>query len=165
MSRVRRVSFTPERHLPTPGQCGHSPHRHTAAGTAAPTTTDTGNTVPQRTNPTHTAYAHPQRGAQAFRARTPPPCGILLRYIANIPHACPPLRYHNGGASSRYVARAPRARRAHRRLRRADDLERRPGDGRGRHGAPRAHRPNLPAGPQRGARPGPPLCRRRQPLG
>jgi len=36
---------TPKRHLPTPGQCGHSPQRHTAAGTAAPTTTDTGNTV------------------------------------------------------------------------------------------------------------------------
>ena len=50
--------FTPERHLPTPGQRGHSPQRHTAAGTA-PTTTDTGNTVPQRANPTQTAYAHP----------------------------------------------------------------------------------------------------------
>ena len=30
----------PERHLPTPGQHGHSPQRHTAAGTAAPTTAD-----------------------------------------------------------------------------------------------------------------------------
>jgi len=29
---------TPERHLPTPGQRGHSPQRHTAAGSAAPTT-------------------------------------------------------------------------------------------------------------------------------
>ena len=57
--------FTPERHLPTPGQHGHSPQRHTAAGTAAPTTTDTGNTVPQRANPTQTAYAHPRRRAQA----------------------------------------------------------------------------------------------------
>ena len=37
--------FTSERHLPSPGQRGHSPQRHTAAGTAAPTTTDTGNTV------------------------------------------------------------------------------------------------------------------------
>ena len=36
-----------------------SPQRHTAAGTAAPTTADTGNTVPQRANPTQTAYAHP----------------------------------------------------------------------------------------------------------
>jgi len=44
---------------------GHSPQRHTAAGTAAPTTTDTGNTVPQRANPTQTAYAHPRKRAQA----------------------------------------------------------------------------------------------------
>jgi len=42
-----------------------SPQRHTAAGTAAPTTADTGNTVPQRANPTQTAYAHPRRRAQA----------------------------------------------------------------------------------------------------
>jgi len=42
--------YTLERHLPTPGQRGHSPQRHTTAGTAAPTTTDTGNTVPQRAN-------------------------------------------------------------------------------------------------------------------
>ena len=46
----------PERHLPTPGQHGHSPQRHTAASTTAPTTADTGNTVPQRANPTQTAY-------------------------------------------------------------------------------------------------------------
>ena len=43
--------YTPKRHLLTPGQRGHSPQRHTAAGTAAPTTTDTGNTAPQRANP------------------------------------------------------------------------------------------------------------------
>ena len=43
--------FTPERHLPTPGQRGHSPQRHTAAGTAAHPTTVTVNTVPQRANP------------------------------------------------------------------------------------------------------------------
>ena len=43
---------TPERCRPIPGQTGHSPQRHTAAGTAASTTTDTGNTVPQRANPT-----------------------------------------------------------------------------------------------------------------
>ena len=42
-----------------------SPQRHTAAGTTAPTTADTGNTVPQRANPTQTAYAHPRRRAQA----------------------------------------------------------------------------------------------------
>jgi len=56
--------FTPERHLPTPRQRGHSPQRHTAAGTAAPTTTYTGSTVPQRANPAQTAYAHPRRRAQ-----------------------------------------------------------------------------------------------------
>jgi len=55
----------PERPLPTPGQHRHSPQRHTAAGTAAPTTADTGNTVPQRANPNQTAYARPQRRAQA----------------------------------------------------------------------------------------------------
>ena len=32
--------FTPERHLPTSGQRGHITQRHTAAGIAAPTTTD-----------------------------------------------------------------------------------------------------------------------------
>ena len=54
--------FTPERQFPTLGRRGHSPKWHTAAGTAACTTTDTGNTVPQRANPTQTAYAHPNRG-------------------------------------------------------------------------------------------------------
>jgi len=51
------------KHLPTPaGQGGHSPQRHTAAGTATPTTTDdTGNTVPQRANPIHLqAVARPE---------------------------------------------------------------------------------------------------------
>ena len=51
----------PERHPPTSGQHGHNPQWHTAAGTAAPTTADTGNTVPQRANPTQTAFAHPRR--------------------------------------------------------------------------------------------------------
>ena len=48
--------YTPKRHLPTPGQHGHSPQRHTAAGTAAPTTADTENTVPQRANPYKDIY-------------------------------------------------------------------------------------------------------------
>jgi len=43
--------YTPKRHIPTPGQRGHSPQRHTAAGSAAPTTIDTGNAVPRRANP------------------------------------------------------------------------------------------------------------------
>jgi len=55
----------PPRDLPTPGQRGHSPQRHTAAGTATPHHHNTGNTVPQRANPTQTAYAHPRRRAQA----------------------------------------------------------------------------------------------------
>jgi len=56
--------YTPERHLPTPGQREHSPQRHTAAGTAAHTTTDTGNRVSQRVNTTQTAYAHFRKRAQ-----------------------------------------------------------------------------------------------------
>jgi len=49
--------YTPVRHLPTPGQREHSPQRHITAGTVTPTTTDTVNTVPQRANPTQTAYS------------------------------------------------------------------------------------------------------------
>ena len=47
------VSVYP-RMIPSPHQdsTGTPPQRHTAAGTAAPTTTLTGNTVPQRANPT-----------------------------------------------------------------------------------------------------------------
>jgi len=60
----------PKRHFPTPGQRRHNPPRHTAAGTAAPTTADTVNTVPQRANPTQTAYAHPRRRAQAQGQRS-----------------------------------------------------------------------------------------------
>ena len=60
------MMFTPERHLPPHIRTARaSPQRHTAAGTAAPTTADTGNTVPQRANPTQTAYVHPRRRAQA----------------------------------------------------------------------------------------------------
>jgi len=47
----------PLRHFPTPGQREHSPQRHTVVGTAAPTTTDMENTVPQCANPTQTTYA------------------------------------------------------------------------------------------------------------
>jgi len=52
--------FTPVKHLPTLGQRGHSPQRHTAADTAAPTTTENGKTVPQRANHTRTAYTQAQ---------------------------------------------------------------------------------------------------------
>jgi len=58
--------FTPERHPPHQHQDSagtwHIPQQNTAAGTAAPTTTDTGNTAPQRVNPTQTAYARPKKG-------------------------------------------------------------------------------------------------------
>jgi len=53
LTRALRVDpnndmLTADRHLPTPRQRGHSPQRHSAAGAAAPTSPDTGNTVPQR---------------------------------------------------------------------------------------------------------------------
>jgi len=57
-------NFTPNRHLLPPGQRRHSPQRHTAPGTAAPTTTDRGETLPQRANPNQTGYTHPQSGGQ-----------------------------------------------------------------------------------------------------
>jgi len=59
-------TVTPERNLLPPEQRGYSPQRPTAAGTAAHINADTGNTVPQRANPTQTAYAHPRRRAQAL---------------------------------------------------------------------------------------------------
>jgi len=46
--------------------------RHTAAGTGAPTTADKGNTVPQRANPTQTAYLAPEGG---------PSPGSALRHV------------------------------------------------------------------------------------
>ena len=58
------ISIPPRDTSPhTPGQHEHSPQRHIAVGTAAPTTTDTGNTVPQRANPIQTAYAHSRKRA------------------------------------------------------------------------------------------------------
>jgi len=47
----------PRETSPHQDSAGTAPQRHTAAGTAAPITADTGNTVPQRANPTRTAYA------------------------------------------------------------------------------------------------------------
>jgi len=61
-ARSHDDKYTPEGHLPTPGQREHSPQRHTAAGTAAPTTTtDTGNTVPQLVNPTQMVDTHSRK--------------------------------------------------------------------------------------------------------
>ena len=63
--------FTPERptrSLPTPGQHGHSPQRHTAAGTAAPTTADTGNT--SCTGPSFTVTKlNGERGGRVYKSR------------------------------------------------------------------------------------------------
>ena len=53
------LMFTPEKHLPIPGQHGHSPQRHTA-GTAAPPTAETGNTVSQRANYDDDVDVYPQ---------------------------------------------------------------------------------------------------------
>jgi len=44
------VCLPPRDTPPLPGQRGHRTQRHTAAGTAAPATTDTGTTVPHRAN-------------------------------------------------------------------------------------------------------------------
>ena len=62
----------------THGQLKHSPQRHTAAGTATPATADTGNRVPQRVNPTQTAYAHPRRRAQAPSPRPYEKSGLVM---------------------------------------------------------------------------------------
>jgi len=79
--------FTPERHLPTtPGQRGHSHQRHTAAGTAAPTTTDTGNRVPQRANPTQTAYTRSRKRAQAQGFVRAPVLGLCFFIL--VPQGC-----------------------------------------------------------------------------
>ena len=85
--------FTPERNLPTPGQCGPSPHH---AGTDAPTTTDTGNPIPRRANPTPTAQmpaAQPELSAQTAtgqaRATTAQERSAARRFPTPIP---PPRR-------------------------------------------------------------------------
>jgi len=78
--------FTPEKHLPAPGQRGHIPKRHTAAGTADPTTTDTGNTVPQRANPTQTAYARSRKRAQAQGQTERGPRPLLTKSLTTRRH-------------------------------------------------------------------------------
>ena len=45
------IMLTPERHLPRPGQHGQSLQRHTAAGTAAPTTAEMGKHSPTARQP------------------------------------------------------------------------------------------------------------------
>jgi len=66
--------YTPEKHLPTPGQRGHTPQRYTAAGIAAPATTDTGNIVPQVSYPSNLPkWFHRFYPGGNFRAELPPP--------------------------------------------------------------------------------------------
>jgi len=84
---------TPERHLPTPGQHGHSPQRHTAAGTAAPTTADTGNTV------------------QLANKRAPP--ATLLTQITHSLRAQPPVDLPVARGQHERTGRAARAHRQH----------------------------------------------------
>jgi len=71
-------TYPPERHLRISGQCGHSPQRHTAAGTAAPSTTDTGNAVPQRANAERLLSSRTAPMVQNGRRG-----GRLLLYIQN----------------------------------------------------------------------------------
>jgi len=77
---------TPERHLPTPGQCGHSPQQRTAAGTAVPTTTDEGETVPQRVNPSLEWHTTAGTAAPTMDSGPPPVlspvygCQVALRF-------------------------------------------------------------------------------------
>jgi len=88
------MTFTPERHLPTPEQHGHSPQRHIAGGegagdggngdkgggegasTAAPSTTDAGNTVPQLFFP---GSAHPPTTLSRFTTQLNCPRVLMRR--------------------------------------------------------------------------------------
>jgi len=79
-----------------------SPQWHTAAGTAAPTTADTGNTVPQRANLTQTAYAH--QGIQAVH-RVVGQVGALLQVQAFGVAIKGVYRYTNVHGLKRYTDR------------------------------------------------------------
>jgi len=74
--------FTPERHPPAPGQRGRGPQRHTAAGAAAPLTTDTGEPAPQRANPTQTRA----RGGGARRRVHWPAAGLPFQSMGALLH-------------------------------------------------------------------------------
>ena len=74
-----------------------SPHQDSTgtapSGTAAHNTADTGNTVPQRANPTQTAYAHPRRRTQA--QGQPHPYSLLYCHTPSPhPYSPPPLYCH-----------------------------------------------------------------------
>jgi len=74
--------FTPKRHLPPPGQREHSPQRHTAAGRAAPTATDTGNTVPQRAYICISTFKSRLYRAPARRAHPLEVCIYMYIYLS-----------------------------------------------------------------------------------
>jgi len=59
--------FTPERHLPTPGQRGHRPQRHTATGTAAPHHHSHGEHSPRARQLQSNGLCSPQKGGPGPR--------------------------------------------------------------------------------------------------
>jgi len=63
------VYSTPERHLPTSRQHGHSPQRHTAAGTAAPHHHRHGEHSPPAISNRGRGYARTTRGEQIGEER------------------------------------------------------------------------------------------------
>ena len=71
--------YTPERHLLTPGQRGHSSQRHIAAGTVAPATTDTGNTVTQCANPHPHCSPEPNATAASMIPTKVNPIGLTRK--------------------------------------------------------------------------------------
>jgi len=87
-SMMTMVMFTPQKTPPhTRTARAQPPQRHTAAGTAAPTTTDTGNTVPQRA--TNGLCSPLKGGPQAARGQP------TLRCVSPIPHVDRPLMNMN----------------------------------------------------------------------
>jgi len=69
--------FTPERHLPTLGRHGHSPQRHTAASTAAPTTGRHGEHSPTARQP------HSNGLCPRVDPKEGPGSGSALRHFLN----------------------------------------------------------------------------------
>jgi len=63
------MMFTPERHLPTPGQHGHSPQRHPTAGTAAPNHHRQGEHSPTARQPHERPMLNPGLTPQPERAK------------------------------------------------------------------------------------------------
>ena len=92
--------YTPEKHLPTPGQ---STAPRGTPPPAALTTTDTGNAVPQRASPTQTVYAR-------SKAEVPPPWEIIpvgAPPWETIPVGAPPWETIPVGAPTRETTPNP----------------------------------------------------------